>query len=140
MLRQSLMGSDFSYDDMMENNKLKESYDITLSGTDTVNGKNCYLLDLVAKVEDVSYYKRRMWIDSELYITLKSELYAKSGKLMKEIYITDFKKIAGRNYPTRVKMVNKLRKNTYSEMVIEEIKLDVEIPSRYFTKAYLERK
>lgn len=139
MLRQSLMGSDFSYDDMMENEKLKESYDITLAGTDTAMGKECWLLDLAAKVEDVSYYKRRMWIDKELYIPLKVDLYAKSGKLMKEISILDHKKISGRNYPTVIKMVNKLRQDTYSEMAIEEIKLDVTIPARVFTKAYLER-
>ena len=140
MLRQSLMGSDFAYDDMMANEKLKESYDITLTGTDTVMGKTCYLLNLTARVSDVAYYQRRMWVDNESYIPLKVELYAKSGKLMKEIFISDYKKIGTRNYPTKVKMVNKLRPNTYSEMIIDEITLDVPIPARIFERSYLERK
>jgi outer membrane lipoprotein-sorting protein len=140
MLRQSLMGSDFSYDDMMENRKLQDLYDIQLIGADTAMGKECFLLELTARVEDVAYSRRRLWVDKDVYIPVKTELYAKSGKLMKEIYIYDYKKIAGRNYPTRVKMINKIRQNTYSEMVIDEISIDITIPNKVFTKAYLERK
>ncbi len=140
MLRQSLMGSDFSYDDMTSNEKLKELYEIKLIGTDTVMDKPCYLLELIAKAEEVSYYRRKVWIDKEYKFPVKEELYAKSGKLMKETTITDFKKIGERNYPTKIKMVNKFRQNTYSELVLEEVKLDIKIPDRIFTKSYLERK
>ena len=65
---------------------------------------------------------------------------AKSGKLMRETTITDFKKIGAHNYPTKIKMVNKLRKDTYTELVLEDVKLDIKIPKRIFTKSYLERK
>jgi outer membrane lipoprotein-sorting protein len=140
MLRQSLMGSDFSYDDMMENRKLTELYGIELIGDDVVMEKTCFLLELIAKVEDVTYYKRRLWVDKVLYIPMKIELYAKSGKLMKEIDIYDYRRIGERNYPTRITMYNKLRQNTYSEMVIDDITLDEPIPAQVFTKAYLERK
>ena len=140
MLRQSLMGSDFSYDDMMENRNLQELYNIQLIGDEVVMDKTCFLLELIAKVEDVTYYKRRLWVDKILYIPMKIELYAKSGKLMKEIQIYDYRRIGERNYPTKIKMYNKLRQNTYSEMVIDDITLDEPIPAQVFTKAYLERK
>jgi outer membrane lipoprotein-sorting protein len=140
MLRQTMMGSDFSYDDMMENKKLKELYDIQLTGSDTAFGKECYVLDLNAKTEEVAYARRKLWIDKESFIPRKVELYAKSGRLLKEIGITDFQRIGDRNYPTRIRMVNKLRQNTYSEMVLTDIQLDAEIPQKTFTKAYLERK
>jgi outer membrane lipoprotein-sorting protein len=140
MLRQSMMGSDFSYDDIMENQKLKESYDIRLTGSDTAAGKECYVLDLNAKVPEVAYQRRVLWVDQESFVPVKVELYAKSGKLMKEIDIADFQRIGGRNYPTRVKMINRLRQNTYSEMILTDIRLDGEVPARIFTKSYLERK
>jgi len=140
MLRQSMMGSDFSYDDMMENKKLRELYEIQLTGSDTAFGKECYVLDLISKVEEVAYQHRVLWVDKESFVPVKIELYAKSGKLMKEINIIGFQRIGDRNYPARIKMINKLRQNTYSEMVLEDIRLDVEIPPKIFTKAYLERK
>jgi len=140
MLRQSLMGSDFSYDDLLENKKLKELYTIELIGSDTVFGQECYRLELIAKVEEVAYYKRRLCVDKKTYIPVKVELYAKSGKLMKEILISDYQKIGERNYPTKIRMVNMLRQNTYSELTLTKIKIDAEIPSKIFTKFYLERK
>lgn len=140
MLRQSLMGSDFSYDDFTENERMEDLYAIELVGTDSVEGNECFVLDLIAKVDVVTYFKRKLWVTKDTYIPIKAELYAKSGKLMKEITISDFEKIDGHNYPTKIKMVNKLRKDTYTELVLKDITLDAEIPKKIFTKAYLERK
>lgn len=140
MLRQSMMGSDFSYDDVAENEKLQDLYEIEFIGIDSVEDKECYKLELTAKVPEVNYFFKKMWVDKKTYIPVKAELYAKSGKLMKEINITDFQKIGKRNYPTKIIMINKLRKDTFTELILEEIKLDIKIPSKVFTKAYLERK
>jgi len=140
MLRQSMMGSDFSYDDVIENEKLQDLYEIELIGIDTINDKECYLLELTAKVPEVNYYYRKMWVTKNSYMPIKVELYAKSGKLMKEITISEFRKIGKYNYPTNITMVNKLRKDTYTELVLEDVKLDITIPKKIFTKSYLERK
>ncbi len=140
MLRQSFAGSDFSYDDVTSNQKRKGQYHIELDGSGTIMSRACFKLILTAKVEDVSYYKRILWIDKEYYYPVKEELYAKSGKLMKEILVSGFTKVGTKNYPTRIRMENKLRQNTYTEMVLENVKLDFELPARVFTKAYLERK
>jgi hypothetical protein len=59
---------------------------------------------------------------------------------MKEITISDFERIGRYQYPTEIRMVNKLRKETYTELVLEDVELDIKIPQRIFTKAYLERK
>lgn len=140
MLRQSMMGSDFSYDDVTENERLLDLYDAELTGVDSIDGRECYVLELTAKVEEVTYYSRRVWVTKGSLIPVRAEVYAKSGKLMKETTVSEFKKIGEHNYPTRVKMVNKLRKDTYTELILEEVKLDITIPSRIFTKSYLERK
>ncbi len=140
MLRQSLMGSDFSYDDVTENRSLNELYNAEITGIDTIDGRECYILELFAKVEEVNYYTRKIWVDKSIYIPVKAELYAKSGKLMKEVYNSEFKKIGTRTYPTKTRMVNRLRQNTFTELILKEIKLDIQIPEKIFTKSYLERK
>ncbi|MGB3480157.1 MAG: outer membrane lipoprotein-sorting protein [bacterium] len=140
MLRQSMMGSDFSYDDVAENEKLQDLYEIEFIGIDTIDNKECYKLELTAKVPEVNYYFRKTWIDKRNYIPVKIELYAKSGKLMKEVNIIEYKKIGEKNYPTKIIMINKLRKDTFTELILEETELDIKIPPKIFTKAYLERK
>jgi outer membrane lipoprotein-sorting protein len=140
MLRQSMMGSDFSYDDVVENEKLLDMYEVELVGSDSVNDRETYKLQLTAKVDEVNYFYRSLWVDKETYIPVKTELYAKSGKLMKEVMVVDFQKLDGYNYPTKIIMTNKLRKDTYTELSLEKIQLDAIVPSKVFTKAYLERK
>ena len=140
MLRQSMMGSDFSYDDIVENRRLTELYNVELAGIDTVDGRECHVVSLTAKVPEVNYYYRKMWIDKDIYAAVKVELYAKSGKLLKEVKVSEFKRVSGYTFPTNVRMVNKLRQETYTELQLEDVQLDVKIPDRIFTKAYLERK
>jgi len=139
-LRQSLMGSDFSYEDAVSNEELAESYDAVLEGEEKIGDKNCYVLKLSLKEgAEGSYYTQKLWVDKQSFIPIKSEYFSKSGRLMKDVQILEFKRVSGRNYPTRIRMENKLRKNTWSEFVITDIQLGVAIPSNVFTKGYLER-
>ncbi|OGC39180.1 hypothetical protein A2Y85_02140, partial [candidate division WOR-3 bacterium RBG_13_43_14] len=140
MLRQNMMGSDFSYDDFTGNERLIDQYDIVLTGSDTVNEQDCHVLELTAKVEEINYAKQKVWVIKKTYRPVKTELYAKSGKLMKELNVLESRKIAGRDLPVRIRMVNKLRKDTYTELVFDAIKLDTPIPDKYFSIGYLERK
>ncbi|MBE0432302.1 outer membrane lipoprotein-sorting protein [candidate division WOR-3 bacterium] len=140
MLRQSMMGSDFSYDDIAENEELVDLYNIELLDAETLDGRECYVLELTAKVAEVNYHSRKMWVDKEMYVAVKVELYAKTGKLMKEVATTEFRRIGRYTYPTSVRMVNKLRRDTYTELTLSDVELDVKVPDRVFTRAYLERK
>ncbi len=67
MLRQSIMGSDFSYEDMMDDRKLKDIYTATIAGEDVNEGRKILVLELMAKVEDVAYHSRIICIDAIRY-------------------------------------------------------------------------
>ena len=101
MLRQSVMGSDFSYNDIMEDKPLDELYIAKLEGEEYVNDRKCYVLYLESKVDGISYPKRREWVDQEYFLPIKEELYAKSGKLLKSTSMDGIKKIGDRWFPTR---------------------------------------
>ena len=141
MLRQSMMGSDFSYEDSLERSqRLRESYAARLVGTETVGERPCYVLELSAIKHDVTYFRRRMWIDQERFVGLKEELYARSGKLLKVMAADLIRTFDGRYYPTHVTMEDKLRKGSYTEMFITEIAFGVDIPPMTFSKTNLARK
>jgi hypothetical protein len=59
---------------------------------------------------------------------------------MKEIMVSEFRNIGQYLFPTSIRMVNKLRRDTYTELILENVELDIKIPSRIFSRAYLERK
>ena len=139
LLRQSMMGSDFSYSDATDNTRLEDEYEAELVGTDSIDGQVVYALDLVARSEAVDYGRQKLWVSVNDYVPVRVEYYAHSGKLLKEMRTEAFKRIGGRNFPTRVVLINLLRKNTWTEMEFTEVELDRDVPAEFFTKSYLER-
>lgn len=139
LLRQSLMGSDFSYSDATDNTRLEDEYEADLVGVDTVEGRAAYVLDLASRGEEIDYGRQKLWVSVADYIPLRVEFYAHSGKLLKQMQTERFERVRGRNFPTRVRMTNLLRRDTYTVMEFTGLSLDVAVPSEVFTKGYLER-
>ncbi|MDD4746002.1 MAG: outer membrane lipoprotein-sorting protein [Salinivirgaceae bacterium] len=139
MLKQSVMGSDLSYEDMMENRKLTEMYNAEVVGEETYDGRKTWILHLKAKVEDASYDSRKIWVDTERFVPLKEELYAKSGQLLKKTVMTDIKKIDGRWYPTKMNYKDMLKDGKGTDFVVLEIEFDAKIPAYIFSKASLKK-
>jgi len=140
MLRQSVMGSDMSYNDMMEDKPLQDLYEATLEGSININGRKHWIMLLEAKVKGLSYPMRRAWIDTEYLLPMKEELYAKSGKLLKTASMTGVKKIQGRWFPSRFIYKDELKRNSRgTEWVINEISFDINIPESRFSKAMLRK-
>jgi outer membrane lipoprotein-sorting protein len=139
MLRQSVMGSDLSYEDMMEDRKLTDVYDASIAGTEEIDGRVNWVLELTAKVEDVAYARRKEWIDKERFVPMKEELYAKSGQLLKRSTLSDVVKIEGRWFPTTIVYKDMLKEGDGTEFKITSIKFDQNIPEYIFTKAALKQ-
>jgi outer membrane lipoprotein-sorting protein len=151
MLRQSMMGSDFSYEDALESTKLLEKYDVKLvaeettyikfrKGTEEVTkGRPCYVLDLTAKVKEVTYWQRKIWVDRETFVPVREELFAKSGKKLKVMNLGDVRKFGRRYYPMYITLQNLLRKDSLTEMFVDEIEFDVKIPPDTFSQRNLKK-
>ncbi|MDP6500620.1 MAG: outer membrane lipoprotein-sorting protein, partial [Candidatus Marinimicrobia bacterium] len=140
MLRQSVMGSDMSYNDMMEDRPLMELYEATLEGSVEIDGRDHWIMLLEAKVKGLSYPMRRAWIDKEYLLPMKEELYAKSGKLLKTSTMDGIKKVQSRWFPSRFVFKDELKRNSKgTEWIIDEIEFDKAIPARRFSKALLRK-
>lgn len=139
MLRQSVMGSDLSYEDMMEDRKLTDIYNAGIIGNEEVDSRNTWILELTAKTEDVAYAKRKVWIDSERFVPLKEELYAKSGQLLKRSMMSEIIKIGNRWFPTKIIYKDMLKQGEGTEFKITKIEFNKEVPEYIFTKAALKQ-
>jgi len=137
LLRQSVMGSDLSYEDMTDNDKLRELYTATVEGKETVNDRPCFVLRLTAKITGVTYHSRKVWVDAERWVPLKEERFAKRGKLLKTTEIKEVFKIDDRWYPKKMWFRDMLSKGKGTEYIIDTIDFDVEIPAHRMTKAAL---
>ena len=139
MLRQSVMGSDLSYEDSMEDRKLEEMYTPKITGQETVDGRSCYVMELTAKVNDVAYHSQKLWVDTERFIPLKQELYAKSGQMLKRITLSDIRKVDGRWFPMKMNYKDVLKDGDGTDWIITDIQFNKAIPEHIFSKASLKQ-
>jgi outer membrane lipoprotein-sorting protein len=137
MLRQSVMGSDLSYEDMMDNSTLTKDYDATIHGIEEINGRSTLILGLVAKHEKVTYASRKIWVDAERFVPLKEELYARSGQLLKKTELSDIRLIEGRWFPFKIVFRDMLKAGNGTVFEFRTIEFDRKIPEHMFTKAAL---
>lgn len=139
MLKQSVMGSDLSYEDMMDDRKLVDVYNSKVIAEEVIDGRKTWVLELIAKVVDASYEKRKIWIDQERFVPLKEELFAKSGQLLKKTVMNDITKIQNRWYPKTINYKDMLKDGEGTDFIVTEIQFNVKIPETILTKASLKK-
>ena len=139
MLRQSMMGSDLSYEDMMEDEKLSEAYIGTIDGEEELDGVKVLVLTLKAKKKDKTYQTLKIWVDPVRGIVLKEEAYAKRGKLLKLIFFKEYRKIDDRLFPKKMIFRDVLKENTKTTYMFDKIEFGIKIPPKYFSQRILKR-
>jgi outer membrane lipoprotein-sorting protein len=139
MLRQSVMGSDLSYEDMMEDPHLLNHYSGKIDGEEKLDDRICWVISLTANTPDVAYQTQKVWVDKDRFIPLKKELYAKSGVLLKKMQLSDVKQIQGRWFPKRILFKDVLKDGEGTEFLIEDINFNVAIPDYILSKASLKK-
>jgi outer membrane lipoprotein-sorting protein len=139
LLRQSMMGSDLSYEDMMEDEKISEAYTGRIDGEEEMEGIKTLVMTLHAKRKTKTYQMLKIWVDPIKKIVLKEEAYAKSGKLLKLIHFKEYRKVENRLFPRKMIFRDMLKENTKTTYMFDEIRFDVDIPSKYFSQSILKR-
>ncbi len=139
MLRQSVMGSDLSYEDYTEDPKLVNLYNAEIIAEEMFNQRACWVLKLEAKKTDIAYDSRKIWVDKERYIPLKEERFAKSGKLLKSLVVNKVKWMSNRWVPVQMLFKDQLQQGKGTEFIIESIEFNVNVPDYIFTRAALKK-
>ncbi len=138
MLRQGMMGSDFSYGDASEQPSLVDDYDAVIEKEEAFEGRPTHVLYLTGKKKSLAYPMRRIWVDTERAVPLKEERFARSGKLLKTAILRDVRQIGDRWYPFQTSLDNALQADTRTTLNVLELDLDVEVDEEMFTLRNLE--
>jgi outer membrane lipoprotein-sorting protein len=139
MLKESMMGSDMSYEDTVENETLESQYNAKIVDEVVYDGKECWVLDLTAKRKTVSYSRQKIWVDKKHFNALKTEQFALSGARIKEVTMERMQQIGSRYFPTKITIRDLHRKDSKTVFDMSQVELDVEIPRSVFSLRNLER-
>jgi outer membrane lipoprotein-sorting protein len=139
MLRQGMMGSDMSYEDMMDAAKWRTSYSGVVAGEETVDGRACWKVQLTANSPDVSYPKRTIWVDKAAFIPVRQQLFALSGTLLKSWTMTDIRSVAGRQFPFKMTVTDEVQTGSKTEIQFDKVTFAVPLQAEVFSTRWLER-
>jgi len=143
MLKESMMGSDMSYEDTINNEALENRYNPVIAGSEIWfnddGGHHAWVLELTARKRTESYPRRKLWIDKETGDLLHYELYALSGAKLKEYTLIKVETIGGRRFPVEGEMRDLLRRDSKTTFVMRNVVLDRPIEDSVFSQRNLER-
>ena len=140
MLRQSMMGSDLSYEDILQATQLQQLYSAEVVGAEDIDGRTCWKLELTANDSSVAYPRRVSWIDQEHTVPVREELYALSGTLLKTWNLSEVQTFAdGRNFPTRWLVEDRLQAGSQTTLVFNSLDFEVALEDEVFSQRWLER-
>ena len=132
-LRQSMLGSDISYEDMTEGTDTLSRYNAVLTGEESVDENNCYVIKLDAKKKKIAYPRQIVWVDKIKYVPRKVEYYSRSGKLLKTMELVDFEEEKGKIILTSLIIRDKLKKTSSTELLIEKYRINPPVHPATFT-------
>lgn len=138
MLKQSFMGTDLSYEDLMEEDPLGFYKPLNLKDT-VINGDSLYFMEIIDTTGKAPYYSAKLLIDRKNIVTKKEELFTKSGRKIKEVEILDYRKIGKKFYPVSYIMRDLRFKNSYTKVIFREIHFDIKVPDKIFSLEYFRR-
>lgn len=132
-LRDSIMGSDFSYEDLTGGKSLVDDYTVELGGNEPIDGSNCYRLELKARRKDVVYPMQTIWVDSELFVYRRVMLYSLKGKELKEMSVKEFREVSGKIVPVLLEMQDRMKKSSKTVFKTDSLQIDIPIDSALFS-------
>lgn len=117
-------------------------YQATLLGEETVNGEDCYRLELTARENQVTYDRILYWVSKAHHVGVQAEFYTVSGKLFKRATFEYGNQIdyQGQHIPFVSKMIitDEINKNNKTTLEYTNIQVAA-LPDRIFNLQLLAR-
>jgi outer membrane lipoprotein-sorting protein len=139
MLRQSVMGSDLSYEDLMEDPHLFDMYGAEILREELLGDRPCWVLGLEALDTSPAYHSREMWVDKERFVPLKENRFARSGRLLKTTEVVRVERQGSRWVAREMVFKDVLKTGSGTRFILDSIEFDADIPSHLLSKAALRR-
>ncbi|MBT5424773.1 MAG: outer membrane lipoprotein-sorting protein [Bacteroidetes bacterium] len=130
------MGSDFTYDDLGDRKLEDDTH--KLLREETLDGKDCYVVESVSKDEDYMYSKIQVWVDKSNFIGIKKEFYDEDEDLLKILSIKDIKQASGVWIITNSEMKN-VQKNHKTTISLNNVQINSGISAAKFSERMMMR-
>jgi outer membrane lipoprotein-sorting protein len=139
MMMSSWMGSDFTNDDLVKENTLRDDYKAKL----TLEDESKYYISLTPKKQTISIWgKIELIVDKNMLYPLKQIYYDENGEKIRTMVFTEVKKVSGKTIPMKMTLTPHTKEKEGHETVITylDIKFDPEISESVFSRRNLQKR
>lgn len=113
-------------------------YQVTGVDTDVYNNENVLVLHLSAKTKGAAYKAITLWVKPDVYLPIKAEFYAVSGRHLKTAYYKKYQSILGALRPTVLDIHDAVQTNAITTLEYTDFTVDT-TPDAFYQKSYMER-
>ena len=140
MMMQSWMGSDFTNDDLVRESSAVTDYDHELVGEETIQGYECYKIEMKPKPNaPVVWTRVDVWISKEEYLELKAEFYDEFGELINVMNGMEVKEFDGRMIPSKMEMIPMDEEGYKTILEYRSMEFNENIPQSFFSVQNMRR-
>lgn len=132
-LRESMLGSDVSYEDLTGGKTLLDTYEVSLEGEAEIDGHTTYRVDLEARRRNVPYPRQTVWVDAELFVARRTEQYALSGRHLKTVSASEIEMMDGIPVPREQVISDELKRNSSTTVRIDSLEIGVSLDDSIFS-------
>ncbi|MFH1723491.1 MAG: outer membrane lipoprotein-sorting protein [Elusimicrobiota bacterium] len=137
LMGDSWMGSHITNDDLVKEDKIEELFDLTV---ESVEGSTVTILCVPKPDAAVVWGKIVYHVDQERLIALDVDYYDEDGEKVRTLAFDKVEKIAGRWIPLRIKILPVDNPDERTEIVYDELELDIPLKKGLFSLRGLRRK
>ncbi len=130
------MGSDFTYDDLGDRKLEADTH--KLLREETVDGKDCFVVESVSNDEDYMYSKTITWIIKDSFIGYQKEFYDEDEDLLKVLSIKKYEEMSGIFVITNSEMKN-VQKDHTTSMVLSDVEINTGVSASKFSERMMTR-
>jgi len=132
-LKDSVAGSDLSYEDMAGDTSLVSRYTAVLSGEETLRGEPCAVLTLTAKKPGLPYPVVKAWVSLKEFTARKTERYSQNSRLLKTEEVLATTVSGGRTVTTQAVMTDAIKVKSKTLFDLTKVEIDVPVPAAKFS-------
>jgi outer membrane lipoprotein-sorting protein len=140
MMSQSWMGTDFTNDDLVKEASIVEDYSHRIAGEDSLDGRACWILELVPKPESAVVWGRiLLWIDRRDFLMLRAEYFDEEGILVNTLVAGEVKMLGGRLLPSRMEMMPVDKPGNKTVLLYRSLVFDRDLSDDFFSTQNMQR-
>lgn len=137
MMSGAWMGSHFSNNDLVREVRFSEDYDCVFE--DSEDEEQWLIACVPHEDTPVVWGKVELAIDRSDELPRAARYYDERGELARTMTYGDVRDFGGRSLPARMRVVPADEPDEFTEMVYENLELDVDVPDRVFSLQSLKR-